>query len=138
MLISIRSMILAIAKGIGALGLGSVILWQVAIRSGCQNCVAYVHVSTPNVEVMVDDMEYHVETLWETPLVCELRPGRHVLRMSRSGRVLYEEEFTLGKEEEIVLTAWEPPSEKPAVTMLPDVSLNQANCLAAQPGRKSP
>ena len=76
-------------------------------RAAPQNCVAYVHLSTPNVDVLVDDVEYHVETLWETPIVCKRAPGTHMLRMRRSGRVLYEQEFTLGIGQEIVLVAWD-------------------------------
>jgi hypothetical protein len=107
MWITIRSTMFVIGKVIGAFGLGGLILWQIAVRTAPQNCVAYVHVSTPNVDVLVDDVEYHVETLWETPIVCKLRPGKHMLRMSRSGQVLDEQEFTLGIGQEIVLTAWD-------------------------------
>jgi hypothetical protein len=122
MWITIRSMMFVIGKGIGAFGLGGVILWQVAVHIGPQNGVAYVHVSTPNVDVMVDDVAYHIETLWETPIVCELRPGHHVLRMCRSGRSLYEQEFSLGIGQEIVLVAWEPPSKIQAQANLPNPS----------------
>ena len=44
MWITIRSMMFVIGKGIGAFGLGGVILWQVAVHIGPQNGVAYVHV----------------------------------------------------------------------------------------------
>jgi hypothetical protein len=114
MRISIWSMMFVVGKGIGAFGLGGAILWQVVIHIGPQYGVAYVHVPTPNVDVMVDDVQYHIETIWETPIVCELSPGLHMLRMCRSGRVLYEENFSLGVGQEIVLTAWEPPREIPA------------------------
>jgi hypothetical protein len=116
MLIPIRSVILAITKGIGSLSLGGVILWQVAVHSGFQNGIAYVHVLTPNVEILVDDVEYHVETLWETPIVCELRPGRHTLRMTQNGRVLDEQEFTLGVGQEVVLPPWVAPTETQGTT----------------------
>ena len=88
-------------------GLGGLILWQVVIHIGPQYGIAYVHVSTPNVDVMVDDERYHIESLWETPIVCELSPGSHVLRMYRSGRLVYEENFSLGVGQDIVLMAWE-------------------------------
>ena len=67
MLITIRSLMFATGKGIGAFGLGGAILWYVAVHCGPQNGIAYIHVSTPNVEVMVDDVQYHVETQWEYP-----------------------------------------------------------------------
>jgi hypothetical protein len=111
MWISIRSMIFALCKGIGALGLGGAILWQVVIHIGPQHGIAYVHVSTRNVDVMIDDEKYHIETLWESPITLEQSPGAHVLRMSRRGQLLYEENFSLGVGQDIVLIAWERASE---------------------------
>jgi hypothetical protein len=115
MLITIRSIMFAIIKGATWLGLGGAILWQVALHSGPLNGIAYIHIPKPNVEITVDDAKYRIETLWDSPLVCELRPGTHVLRMSRSGQVVFEQEFSLDRGKEIVLTAWEEqPSETPA------------------------
>jgi hypothetical protein len=82
------------------------ILWQVAERCGATDGQAIVHVALPQVYVTVDDAMYWVESSWEAPIVCALRPGRHQLRMLRNGRVLYREEFTLAAGEERVLTAW--------------------------------
>jgi hypothetical protein len=48
---TIRSTMFIIGKGIGAFGLGGVILWQIVVHIGPQNSVAYVRVSTPNVDV---------------------------------------------------------------------------------------
>ena len=81
MWMAIRSLLFALGKAIGAFGLGGLILWQVVIHIGPQHGIAYVHVPKPNVDVMVDDEQYHIETIWETPIVCELSPGPHVLRM---------------------------------------------------------
>jgi hypothetical protein len=114
MLIAIRNLMFATGKGLGAFGLGGAILWHVAVHCGPQNGIAYVHVSTPNVEVMVDDVEYHVETLWETPLVCELSPGPHRLRMIRKGKTVFEEGFSLGVGKELVLVAWDQTKETQA------------------------
>jgi hypothetical protein len=114
MLSTIRSTMVAMLRGMASLAMGGVILWQVAIRSGPQDCVAYVHVSKPNVLVTVDGSDYHIESLDQTPIVCELAPGRHLLRMCQTGRIVYEQEFTLAKGEEIVLVAWERPNEAPA------------------------
>jgi hypothetical protein len=137
MWMTIRSMLFALGKGIGAFGLGGLILWQVVIHIGPQCGIAYVHVLTPNVDVMVDDEQYHIETIWETPIVCELSPGPHVLRMSRSGRVVYEENFSLGVGQEVVLTAWEPPGEIPAQAVLPDHLVNNTRN-QARVGLRSP
>jgi hypothetical protein len=113
-------------KGIGAVILGGVILWYVAQHSGAQKSMAYVHVSATNVEVAVDDEEYHIDSFADTPLVCELRPGRHMLRMARDGQVVYEEEFTLGPGKEVVLTAWERRSEPQIASMLPLLTFSRA------------
>jgi hypothetical protein len=109
-----KSLVVGTVKGLSALALGGVILWQVHDHCGAMKAVAYVHVVTPEVDVTVDRQTYRVETLWDSPIVCELRPGRHLLRMLRSGRVLFEQEFTLDAGQEVVLTAWDGFKEKPA------------------------
>jgi hypothetical protein len=68
---------------------------------------AIIHVSTPHVDVMVDEVTYPVESLGTTPIVCELRPGHHMVRMLQNGRTLYEEPFTLKPGEELILSAWD-------------------------------
>jgi hypothetical protein len=108
----IRSIVLGIVKGVVALALGGAILWEVVEHCGPAKGIAYVHVAKSQVNVTVDDETYWVETLWDTPIVCTLHPGRHMLRMLQHGHVLYEEEFTLEPGEEVVLTAWEGYKEK--------------------------
>jgi hypothetical protein len=103
----IQALCLALARRVGALLLGAVILWQVALHTGARKGQAVVHVSLPEVEVTVDDARYWVETLWDTPIVCDLRPGRHTVRMSRNGRIVYEETFTIAAGQEVILTAWD-------------------------------
>jgi hypothetical protein len=114
----IRSSLIAALKAIGGLALGSVVLWQVAIHTGPPNGIAYIHVSAPGVEVLVDDLGYHVESLRDAPIKCELAPGKHVLRMERNGKTLFTEEFALRSGDEVVLTAWEG-SQKPASGPMP-------------------
>ena len=108
----IRSIVLGIVKGVVALALGGAILWEVVEHCGPAKGIAYVHVAKSQVNVTVDDEAYWIETLWDTPIVCSLRPGRHMLRMLQNGQVLFEEEFTLEPGEEVVLTAWEGYKEK--------------------------
>ena len=103
----LRSLILSSAKWVGMLLLGGGILWQVAEHRGSTRPRLILHVACPHVDVTVDDATYRVETIWETPLVCELEPGRHTVRMLQEGRVLYEEPFTLAPSEEVVLSAWD-------------------------------
>jgi hypothetical protein len=107
MLIWIRRIVFGLVKGVAALALGGAILWQVAEHCGSLKGVAYIHVSNSQVDVTVDDESYRIETLWDTPIVCELRPGRHALRMLQSGHVLFEQEFTLEPGQEVVLSAWD-------------------------------
>jgi hypothetical protein len=83
------------------------ILWQVVERCGATDGQVIVHVALPQVYVAVDEATYWVESSWEAPIVCALRPGPHQLRMLRNGRVLYQEEFRLAAGEERVLTAWD-------------------------------
>jgi hypothetical protein len=135
MLITIRAMVFAIMKGLGTIGLGGVILWQVGIHSRSQNGVAYVHVMMTNVEITVDDVEYHIESLMESPLVCELRPGPHMLRMRRGEQVNFEQAFTLGAREEVVLTAWERPSGAPPNVTFPNVDMNKARSVSCRDRR---
>jgi hypothetical protein len=103
----VRSLQFATIKTVAVVFLGGAILWQVGAYSGPPKGIAYVHVTTPQVEVMVDDQTYQVRTIWDSPIVCELRPGRHVLRMTRNGKTLYEERFTVRASEEVVLAAWD-------------------------------
>ena len=62
----------AVLKAIGSLALASVVLCQVAAHSGPQNGIAYVHVTTPEVDVLIDGQSHHIDTLWDSPIVCEL------------------------------------------------------------------
>jgi hypothetical protein len=104
----------AFVKGAGAVCLGGLILWQVAEHSGSARGTAIIHVSEAHVVVSLDDRDYPVNSLWELPLICELRRGRHVLRMKRGERVVYEEEFSIEPGQELVLTAWEAPLDSSA------------------------
>jgi hypothetical protein len=97
----------AIGKPLGALLLGGVILWQVAAHVTPPHGRALVHVSTTPVEVAVDDHVYRVPTLYVSPVVCELKPGRHTVRMLRDGRVLYREEVSIVAGEDVILAAWD-------------------------------
>jgi hypothetical protein len=106
--------LVAFVKGVGAVGLGGLILWQVAEHSGSARGTAIIHVSEAHVVVSLDDRDYPVNTLWELPLICELRPGSHVLRMKRGERVVFQEDFSIEPGQELVLTAWEAPSDSSA------------------------
>lgn len=98
---------ITVGRRVAGLALGVVVLWQVAEHAGPSRGRALVHVSCVPGDVVVDQNVYHVDSLEETPIVCELRPGRHVARMLRDDRVLYQEEFAVSAGEEVILTAWD-------------------------------
>ena len=50
-----------------------------------------------------------VATWREAPIVCNLRRGRHELRMWRGAQLVYRESFRVRPGEDVVLTAWDPP-----------------------------
>jgi hypothetical protein len=102
-----RSLAWGALKMLSVVVLGGAVLWEVALHSGPPNGKVYVHVAQGYGDLTVDDATYHVRTPWETPVVCELQPGAHVVTMSRDSRVVFQEEFSLDAGEELVLTAWE-------------------------------
>src|SRR5262249_53511285 len=73
----IRLLLFKALKGAAALVLGGTVLGLVVRLAGPRDSVAYIHVATPGVNLAVDEAEYRVEALWESPVVCTLSPGRH-------------------------------------------------------------
>jgi hypothetical protein len=114
MFLSIEKLVIGSAKIIGSLVLSLGIFWQVITHSGIVNGTVYVHVSNPQVDVTIDDFSYRVETAWERPIVCELSPGFHTVRMLRNLQTLFEEDFTLAPGQEVVLTAWDQANQERA------------------------
>jgi len=106
-----RSLALAAPKAVGAVVLGGAVLWEVALHSGPPTGTVYVHVAHGYGDLTVDDATFHVRTVWETPIVRQLSPGRHVVRMSRDGSVTFEQEFSINAGEEIVMSAWDSSDE---------------------------
>jgi hypothetical protein len=96
-----------LAKPVGAVMLGGVILWHVADRAVGSRAQAIVHVSTLPADLVVDQAVYRVVDRGKTPIVCDLRPGRHSARLIKDGRVVYQEEFLLRGGEEVILNAWD-------------------------------
>jgi hypothetical protein len=109
----IKTAAYALGSRVGALLLGGTVLWQVAVHAGASHGWAIVHVSSVHVDVTVDHAAYRVEDLKQSPIVCELGPGHHTVRMSRRGKVLFEEAFTVVAGEETILAAWEPIVDDP-------------------------
>jgi hypothetical protein len=104
---ALQTVAYAIGKPIGALLMGGIILWRVALHVGPHTGRAVVHVSITPVDVAVDEDVYRVPTPYLSPVVCELKPGRHSVRMIRDGRVLYREDVQILAGEDYVLAAWD-------------------------------
>jgi hypothetical protein len=98
----------ALGRRIGGFLLGGVILWQVAERAGPSQGRAIVHIAVAHVDLIVDQDIYRVDDLSQTPIVCELRPGRHTARLSRDGEVFYQEEFLVAAGQESIVSTWDP------------------------------
>jgi hypothetical protein len=103
----VQTLCLSLIRRVGAFLLGGVVLWQVAEHAGPSKGRAIIHVTNPRADLTVDDAKFSVESLFETPIVCELRPGHHTLRMLRGARVVYQEEFAITAGEDVILTAWD-------------------------------
>jgi hypothetical protein len=103
----LTKLLFSICKLVGAFLLGGVLLWQIVERCGPNQGTLILHVTKFPVDVRIDEAAYPVESIWMTPIVRELSPGRHTVRMLQEGRVLYEEPFALKPGEEIILTAWD-------------------------------
>jgi hypothetical protein len=63
-----------------------------------------VHVIEPDVEVIVGGQSFFEDQPYAV-IKCPLRAGRHLLRMRRGDRILYEERFTIRRGEDVILTA---------------------------------
>jgi hypothetical protein len=101
-----ESALARLLRGLGSCVLAGVALTWVASHAGSREGVALVHVTEPDVVVIVGDSVYEIAGCRYTPLRCTLPAGRHELRMYRDGELLHSEGFRLRGGEERVLTAW--------------------------------
>jgi hypothetical protein len=104
----------ALGKRVASFVLGGLVLWQVAEHAGPSKGTAVIHVAIPNADLKVDDDSYRVADPRQSPLVCELKPGPHSIRLLRDGQVLYREEFDVAAGKDIVLVAWDEHDSAPA------------------------
>ncbi len=108
------SLIATLARRLGAVCLALVIFWLVARHAGPQRGTAIVHVLQPNVVVSVDGESYPVDSIAQSPIVCDLEPGHHVVKVRHGRMLLGEEEFTVEAGQEVVLCPFHDP-ENPEV-----------------------
>ena len=104
------SLVATLVKRLGAVCLAFVILWHVAQHAGPRRGKAIVHVTRPDVAVVVDQREYRLESIAQSPVVCELEPGEHVARIWHGEAILDEQTFTIepGKAEIVCLSDHKP------------------------------
>ncbi len=99
----ILTLIATLVKRLGAVCIAFVILWHVAHHAGPSRGKAFVHVSRPDVHVVIDYRDFPVESLDESPVVCDLEPGTHVARIKQGKIMLDEQTFTIEPGKETVL-----------------------------------
>ncbi|WP_169980668.1 hypothetical protein [Tautonia rosea] len=93
--------VVACVLGVSCLG------WIVELI-GPPHGTAIVHVTESAVEVSVGGRVFVVSQPHDlSPIVCKLPPGEHELTMTRSGRELYRETFTIHRDRGTVLTAYD-------------------------------
>jgi hypothetical protein len=97
----------SILKYATALALCATVMWEVARHADSRGGQAIVHVMDGDVDIRIGDWERRVDSPTNTPITCELRPGRHTIQMFRAGVELYQEDFNVVPGEDIVLTAWD-------------------------------
>ena len=108
------SLIATLARRLGAVCLALVIFWLVVRHAGPQRGTAIVHVLQPDVVVAVDGRSYPVESIAQSPVVCDLEPGPHVVKVTHGWLLLGEKEFTVEAGQEVVLCPFQDP-ENPEV-----------------------
>ena len=109
----IQTAVYTLGKRVGSFLLGGVVLWQVAEHTGPSHGQAIIHITNKHVDVMIDRDAYRIDDLSESPIVSELRPGHHTVRMSRDGKDLYQEDFVVAAGEDTVLAICEPHAADP-------------------------
>ena len=106
------NLLMGLAKSLGVLFIAVIVFWATAEKSVTTECEAIVHVMEHHVEITIDDQVFPIEDDNVAPIVCHLRPGRHVLQMLRNGFLLQQEEFSLAAGQQAVFTAWDPDRAK--------------------------
>jgi hypothetical protein len=104
------SLIATLMKRLGVICFALVMFWHVAHPGGPRRGRAIVHVSRPDVVVVVDHRDYRVESVAQSPVVCDLEPGEHMAQARRGEVLLDEQIFTIepGKEAIVRLSDHRP------------------------------
>jgi hypothetical protein len=97
-----------IVRGASGGLLGLAVLGWVVESVGPSRVEVVVHVAEPNVELSVGGQSFSIRGRLDAPIVCELSPGWHHLAMKRGDRFLFEEDFEVRPDANVVRTAYTP------------------------------
>jgi hypothetical protein len=112
------SLIATTVKRLGAVCLAFVVLWHVGRHAGPQAGEAIVHVPRPGVIVSVDYRSYRIDSSADSPVVCELAPGTHTVKVLRDDLLLSEQDFTIEAGKQVILYPVARPMAAPAVASI--------------------
>lgn len=101
------SMLATWLKRLGAVCLAFVIFWHVSQHAAPRRGQAIVHVSQPQVLVLIDHQEYFVPTFADSPVVCDLEPGEHRVQVWKHGVLLGEEDVQIEAGKEVVVSPFD-------------------------------
>jgi len=87
------SLIATTVKRLGVICLALVLLWHLARLSGAEVGKAIVYAPRAGVLVSIDNRTYPIASLADSPVVCELSPGVHLVQVRRNELLLGEEDF---------------------------------------------
>ena len=105
------SMLATLLKRLGVVCLAFVVVWHITQSSTPRWGKAIVHVSrTKRAVVSIDHADYLVRSAMESPVVCDLDPGSHLVQVWEAGKLLGERRINVVAGEEVVV----PPFVRPA------------------------
>jgi hypothetical protein len=137
MSITTRSLLFSVFKTLLGLGLAWALFVEIS-REGKRACEVCVHVSAADVDVKIGEDIRHVSALQtDSPLVYQLKPGRHRLEVRRQGRLVYDENFEIDAGDDLILAAGERPVDAEVAAAIPMTTLAQ-NQMPTERARRFP
>jgi hypothetical protein len=108
------SVIATTVKRLGVICMALVLLWHLARLSGAEMGKAIVYAPRAGVLVSIDNRTYRIDSLADSPVVCELSPGVHIVQVRRDELLLGEEDFTVEPGKEVSVFPLHHPVAAPA------------------------
>ena len=105
------SMLATLLKRLGVVCLAFVVVWHVTQLSAPRWGKAIVHVSqTSHTVVSIDHADYLVRSAMESPVVCNLEPGPHLIQVWEAGKLKDEHRINVVAGKEVVISTIERPA----------------------------